>query len=296
VEVAPAAGPGLFRLPRRTGLDGMLRRRGGVLERLVHHGESPVAVRVAQTAGDRVLFGARAPTRAAAAYGIERMRFALGVDEDVRPFLERFAHDPLIGRSLRRRPWLRAGRRPEPFEALAWAICEQLIEYEHAAAIERRMVAALGRRCAGWNAADGALRDLPAATVLAGTAPALLQSFDLSGARALALVRAAREVAGGRVDLYSSDHERAWRRLRAIPGIGRWTVEMLALHGQGRHDQLPAGDLTLLKLVGRMLSGGDPHARAQECQVRELFAPYGDWAGLAAVHMIGAAPGVLGSA
>jgi 3-methyladenine DNA glycosylase/8-oxoguanine DNA glycosylase len=98
------------------------------------------------------------------------------------------------------------------------------------------------------------------------------------------------------VDLYSSDHERAWRRLRAIPGIGRWTVEMLALHGQGRHDQLPAGDLTLLKMVGRMLSGGDPHARAQECQVRELFARYGEWAGLAAVHMIGAAPGALGSA
>ena len=39
---------------------------------------------------------------------------------------------------------------------------------------------------------------------------------------------------------------------------------MLALHGQGRHDQLPAGDVGLLKLVGRTLSGGDPQARAQE--------------------------------
>ena len=163
----------------------MLRRRDGVLERLLHHGELPVVVRVAQTAPDSVLFGARAPTRAAAVYGIERMRFALGVDEDVRPFLARFARDPLIGRSLRRRPWLRVGRRPEPFEALAWAICEQLIEYERAAAIERRVVGALGRRCAGWNAAEGTLRDLPAVAVLAGTAPALLQSFDLAAGRAL---------------------------------------------------------------------------------------------------------------
>ena len=73
-------------------------------------------------------------------------------------------------------------------------------------------------------------------------------------------------------------------RLRAIPGIGSWTVEMLALHGQGRHDQLPAGDLGLLKLVGRLLSGGDPRARAERAQVRELFAPYGEWAGLAAAH------------
>jgi 3-methyladenine DNA glycosylase/8-oxoguanine DNA glycosylase len=282
LEVRPA---GPFRLPAG-GMDGVLRRRGGVLERLLHFEEEPVLVRVAQATPERVLFGARAASRAAALHGIARMRFALGVDEDLRAFHRRFSRDPLIGRSLRRRPWLRVRRRPEPFEALAWAICEQLIEYERAAAIQRRIVAALGRRCVQRDGFDGALRDLPAPAVLAGTAPALLESFDLGHARALALVRAAREVARGRVDLHSADHERGWRRLRAIPGIGSWTVEMLALRGQGRHDQLPAGDLGLLKLVGRLLSGGDPRARAQEIEVRELFAPYGEWAGLAAAHML----------
>ena len=89
------------------------------------------------------------------------------------------------------------------------------------------------------------------------------------------------------MDLHGAEPERGWRRLRAIPGIGAWTVEMLALRGQGRYDQLPAGDLGLLKLVGRILSGGDPRARAEEAQVRELFAPYGEWAGLAAVHAAG---------
>jgi 3-methyladenine DNA glycosylase/8-oxoguanine DNA glycosylase len=268
-------------------MDGVLRRRGSVLERLLHHEQEPVLVRVAQTAPERVLFGARSRTRAAAAHGIARMRFALGVDEDLSVFQRRFARDPLIGRSLRRRPWLRVRRRPEPFEALAWAVCEQLIEYERAAAIERRLVAALGRRSVGWDGSESRLRDLPAPASLARTAPALLQSFDLAGTRALTLVRVAREVASGRVDLHSDDHERAWRRLRAIPGVGPWTVEMLALHGQGRHDQLPAADVGLLKLVGGMLSGGDPRARAHEHQVREFFAPYGEWAGLAATHMIG---------
>jgi 3-methyladenine DNA glycosylase/8-oxoguanine DNA glycosylase len=264
----------------------MLRHRGGTLERLLHLHEEPVVVRVAQASGGEVIFEARAATRDAAAYGIERMRFALAVDDDVRPFVRRFVRDPLIGRSLRRRPWLRAGRRPEPFEALAWAICEQLIDYERAAAIERRMVAALGRRWLAGDGGDGGLRDLPAVSVLAGTAPARLQSFDLGASRALALVGAAREVAHGRIDLHSAEHETGWRRLRAIPGIGSWTVEMLALHGQGRNDQVPAGDLGLLKLAGRLLSGGDPRAVAQEYQVRELFAPYGEWAGLAAVHLL----------
>jgi DNA-3-methyladenine glycosylase II/AraC family transcriptional regulator of adaptative response / DNA-3-methyladenine glycosylase II len=62
---------------------------------------------------------------------------------------------------------------------------------------------------------------------------------------------------------------------------------MMALCGQGRYDQLPAGDLGLLKLVGRRLSGGEERARAQEHEVRAFFAPYGEWAGLAAVHMQG---------
>ena len=44
------------------------------------------------------------------------------------------------------------------------------------------------------------------------------------------------------------------------------------------------GDLGLLKLVGRVLSRGDPRALASEQQVREFFAPYGEWAGLAATH------------
>jgi DNA-3-methyladenine glycosylase II len=275
-------------------MDGVLRRRGGVLERLLHYEEDkPVVVRVAQTAPDTVLFGARARTRTAARYGIERMRFALGVDEDLGAFHRRFANDLLIGPSVRARPWLRVGRRPEPWEALAWAVCEQLVEYERAVEIQRRVVARLGRRRAGWDG-DGAdpcgprdLCDLPTPATLAGTAPALLESFDLAGARALALTRAAREVARGRIDLRGADHERGWRRLRAIPGIGAWTVEMMALRGQGRHDQLPAGDVGLLKLVGRRLSGGDPRARAQEHEVRAFFAGYGEWAGLAAVHMQG---------
>ncbi len=284
-EVKPAAP---FRLPLVGGMDGVLRCRGGVLERLLHHGDQPVHVRVAQTGPDTVLFGARSRGPEAARYGIERMRFALGVDEDLSGFYREFAGDPLIGRSVRARPWLRVRRRPEPFEALAWAICEQLIEFERAAAIQRRIVAAMGPRWDGWKGddCDRPLRDVPSAGTLAGAAPARLESFDLSESRARLLVRMAREVASGRADLHDPDHERAWRRLRTIPGIGPWTVEMLALKGQGRHDQLPAGDLGLLRYVGRRLSGGDPRALAREEDVRSFFEPFGLWRGLAAVHVL----------
>jgi DNA-3-methyladenine glycosylase II len=270
-----------FRLPGG-GPDGVLRRRGqGGIERLLHIDGARAVVRVGQPARDRVVLVAGADSPDVAEEAIARMRFALGVDDDLRPFYERFRFDPLIGRSVRARPHMRLTRRPEPFEALAWAICEQLIDFDRAAAIQRRIVFSLGRRCDTTG-----LRDLPAAATLAATAPALLQSFDLSAGRAVALRRAAGEVASGRADLVGPDHERGWRRLRAIPGIGPWTIEMLALYGQGRYDQIPAGDLGYLRVVGRMATG-DRRAKATEEEVRAFFAPYGAWAGLAGAHLLG---------
>ncbi len=289
VEVRPRW---VFRLPRRGGLDGLARVRGGVLHRLLHAGEEPVLVRVAQLAPDRVLFGAQAESGELAEWGIERMRNALGIDQDLRGFYDRFRSDPLIGISVRANPGLRPAGKPDPFESLAWAICEQLIEFERAAAIERRLVFRLGRRCP-----VSGLRNAPSAATLAAQAPALLASFDLSESRALALVRAAREVASGRVDLDAPDHERGWQRLARIRGIGSWTIQMLGLTGQARLDQLPAGDLAYLKLVGRLRSGGDPWARATEEEVSELFSPYAPWSGLAGLHALragGLATGAMG--
>jgi 3-methyladenine DNA glycosylase/8-oxoguanine DNA glycosylase len=268
------------RLPAGNAPDGVMRCRGGVLERLLHVEGAPAIVRAAQPARDRVVLGAWAADRATGEEAIARMRFALGLDDDLRAFHDRFRFDPLIGPSVRARPWLRVRRRPEPFEALAWAVTEQLIEFGRAAEIQRALVRALGPRCPRTG-----LRDVPSAARVAGAAPAHLQSMDLSAGRAIALVRAAREVARGRVDLHAPDHERGWRRLRAIPGIGPWTIEMLALHGQGRYDQIPAGDLGFLKLVG-YLRTANPFVRAEEGEVREFFAPYGEWAGLAGAHAL----------
>jgi 3-methyladenine DNA glycosylase/8-oxoguanine DNA glycosylase len=283
IEVRREVRPGwMFRLPRRGGPDGLTRSRRGVLHRLLHapSGE-PVFVRVAQPARDRVLFGAQASEVDEAEWGIERMRAALGVDQDLRPFYERFRFDAMIGRSVRDRPELRVWGKPDAFEALAWAICEQLIELQEATAIERRIVAVLGRRCERTG-----LRNSPSAGALAGAAPAQLCSLGLSESRAIALVRVARDVDRGRIRLDSGAPEEGWRRLLAIRGIGPWTVQMLALTGQGRMDQLPAGDLGYLKWVGRLLSGGDPWARATVEEVTELFAPYAPWSGLAGFHAL----------
>jgi 3-methyladenine DNA glycosylase/8-oxoguanine DNA glycosylase len=282
-EVRP---PWCFRLARRRTPDGLTKVRNGVVHRLVPGIEhEPVHVRVAQTAPEAVLIGASARTRASAERAIKRMRFALAVDDDLRPFHERFVHDDLIGPKLRMKRSFRPHRQPDPFIALAWTIIEQKILFSEAAAIARTAVFRLGRR----DDATG-LWFPPDAATLANAGSPLLQSWGLGAPRARALVAAAREVAAGRIDLDpDADHEAAWRRLRTISGIGSWTCEMTAISGQGRYDQVPALDVGLLKLVGR-LATGSPHARAEEDEVRAVFAPYGEWAGLASLVAMSGGP------
>ena len=272
VEVRP---PWPFRL-RGGSPDGVYRRRGDGVQRLVWG----VHAGAVQVAPDRVVFGARAHTREAAELAIERMRFATGVDEDLGEFHAAFRDDELIGRAVRAAPHHRPRRRTCPWEAFMWAVTEQLIAYEDAVVIQRRLIRALGHRCP-----DTGLVDSPPAAVIAAQSPAHLQSFGLTETRAVALRRAAAEVSAGRVDLLDADHERGWRRLLAIPGIGPWTVEMLAVQGQGRHDQIPAGDLGYIKLVGRLLTG-DPRARAEIPDVRAFFERYGRWKALAADYLM----------
>jgi 3-methyladenine DNA glycosylase/8-oxoguanine DNA glycosylase len=254
----------------------VLVRREGALVRLLHVGGEPVVVRVWNGPGC-VRLRAEGRDREAALLAVDRMRFALGTDHDLSEFHARFRRDRLIGPAIRTRPWVRPRRRPEPFEALAWAICEQLIDSGRAGAIQRRIV-----RRHGPRSACGTLRDVPSAEFVAGRSPAELEACGLAGKRAIAMIRAAREVASGRADLMR-EHEEAWRRLRTIPNVGSWTLEMLAFEGQGRDDQLPAGDLAYVKLVGRLAGLG---RRATEDEVRAFFAPYEPFAALAGLYAL----------
>src|SRR6185295_13836603 len=79
VEVRP---PWPFRLGGGS-MDGLTRRRGAALQRLLRIDGEPVLVGMVQPARDRVLFAARGPSKAAADAAIARMRFATGVDDDL---------------------------------------------------------------------------------------------------------------------------------------------------------------------------------------------------------------------
>lgn len=272
--------PWPYRLPRAGKPDGLMRVRGGVVHRLLAADGPPVLVR-AWTSGPGVAIRAEpAPGSEDLASGerlewaLERMRFALGVDIDLSDFHDAFREDSLLGPAIRRRPWIRPRRNPTPWEALAWAITAQLIESGRAAEIQRRMVRRWGPRAAG-------LRDSPSPDAIAACAPAELVACDLTERRALAMRRCAREVAAGRIDLERAEPARS--RLLAIPEIGPWTIQCLGLSGRGDPDELPAGDLAYIKIVGRLAGLG---RRATVEEVEEFFRPYAPYRGLAGTFVI----------
>lgn len=284
LEVRPASP---YRLPRGSD-DRTLRIGDGVATRLLHVEGSPVLVRAWQPASDRVVLraevidpatvtcplGGEAPEPAGKGqleHAIERMRFVLGVDYDLGEFHRRFRRDPLIGPLIRRFPSFRPRRRVWPWEALSAAVIGQLIEAQRAVAIERRIVGRWGPRIGEGREA---LRDVPDAAAIAGRAPAELASMDLAPTRAAALRRVAKVVAAGRCQ---PDSPASDRRLLAIPQIGPWTVQSLALFGRGDMDSLPAGDLGYVKLVGRLAGIG---RRASVAEVEEFYAPYEPYRGL----------------
>lgn len=259
----------------------MLRSGGGVLTRLLHVESWPVVVHAWQRRDGSVALRGTGVERRVPSQALEealrRMRFALGVDDDLRPFYAAFKRDPFLGPAIRRRPWLRPRRRPFAWEALAWAVTEQLIESSRAAGIQRRLVRRWGRTCdwRGRGAERRPLRDVPTPEAVAALAPAELAGCDLSPARSVALVKCAREVTAGRADPADPAGDARFAR---ISEIGPWTLQCLGLFGRGEQDTLPAGDLAYVKLVGLAAGLG---RRAMVSEVEEFYARFEPFRGLA---------------
>ena len=207
------------------------------------------------------------------------MRFALGLDHDLSEFHRAFRRDPLLGPAIRAPPVAAPAAAARALRGAGLG--------DHRAAdrgrTRRRDPAPHGLPLRA-AAAPAGLRDAPVAAALAARAPAELERCDLAPKRAHRDGQGRARGGRGRADL--REHEPAWRRLLRIREIGSWTLEKLALHGQGRDDMLPAGDLAYVKLVGRLAGLG---RRATEPEVREFFAPYAPYQGLAGTYALSGA-------
>ena len=140
-----------------------------------------------------------------------------------------------------------------------------------------RLVARFGQRIVGG--ADGLTHLFPAPAALAA---ANLDGLGLTRAKSATLRALARALCEGVVD-FGAPAEDVTASLEALPGIGAWTAQYVALRALGEPNAFLAADLVLRRMAG---GGGEPlTARALEARA-EAWRP---WRGYAVLHLWAAA-------
>ena len=203
------------------------------------------------------------------------------VDADPLAIGDVLRRDPLLAPLLAARPGLRVPGAWDPFEIAVRAILGQQVSVRGARTLAGRLVAAFGRPIPG-RGADGLTHLFPS--------PAVLAAADLSGigvpsARANAIRALALAVHTKKVELSAprglDDLE---QRLCALPGIGPWTAQYVALRAFGEPDAFPAGDLGLrraLEAAGTSADVAALRARAASWSPFRAYATLHLWNSLA---------------
>lgn len=190
--------------------------------------------------------------------------------------------DSIVGRYVERYRGLRPLAIPDPFEALVWAILGQQINIAFAATLKRRLLERYGQVVQ----VDGrAFRLFPVPELLVDLGVEEMRLLQFSRQKTAYIRELARAVASGSIDLErlrTLPDGRVIEELTRLRGIGLWTAEYLLLRGFGRPDAVPAGDMGLRAILGRLHGLG---RNATEAEVRALVAPWAPWRGYVATYL-----------
>ncbi|MGA8635507.1 MAG: AlkA N-terminal domain-containing protein [Candidatus Dormiibacterota bacterium] len=257
-------------------ISGVEHVEAGVYRRTVTVDGDPGAIEVAMGGPDHLRLIAHLPHWGGLVHVVHQARRIFNLDFEIDRANDLLGRDPLLGGRIASLPGLRVPGTWDPFEVGVRAIIGQQVTVAGAGTIIGRLVARHGMPVAGLGQL-GLTHTFPSAEELAD---ADLTATGLTGARIAAIHNFARAVAASQICLdRSRPLDAQVRSLVAVPGLGPWTANYLALR-MGEADAFPSADLGLRRgvesLTGSAATAGDVGVLA------ERWRP---WRGHAAMHL-----------
>ena len=203
-----------------------------------------------------------------------RLRRLFDLDADPLSFGRHLADAPMLAGPLDARPGIRVPGAWDGFELAVRVVLGQQVTVKGATTLAGRLVDALGEGLPDHLCGSGLTRTFPSPDAVAGYD---LRTIGVPASRAAALRALAEAVSVRNVDLdATADPDATRAQLTAIPGIGSWTAEYIAMRVLRDPDAFPADDLGLRKAVGHGVPASAKELRA----MAEAWRPWRAYAAM----------------
>ncbi|HEX2570054.1 MAG TPA: AlkA N-terminal domain-containing protein [Polyangia bacterium] len=208
---------------------------------------------------------------------VARLRGLFDLDAHPAAICAHLARDPALAPLLERHPGLRVPGAFDGFETAVRGILGQQVSVRAATTLSGRLIERFGEPLETPH--PGLRRLFPRPDVLARASEDDVAGLGMPGARARTVIALARAVAGSELRLdrvgRAGPTDVVRERLQALPGVGDWTAQYIAMRVLGWPDAFPASDLGLRHALGGL------SAREIERQAE----PWRPWRAYAAMHL-----------
>ena len=281
---APYDWPAMLAFLEARAIPGMELVEDGAYARVIELDGALGSVRVTQARGEDALVAAvRFPRLSSLPTVIARLRRVFDLAADPQAINAHLARDPALAPLVAARPGLRAPGGWDGFELAVRAILGQQVTVAAAIGLAGKLVAAYGEPASPLVTGDPRLTH---AFPRPGRIAAEVPELGMPGARARALsALAAAVVEDPNLLGLNRSLEAAVERLKALPGVGEWTAQYIALRGMREPDAFPAADVGLMRALADE-AGVRPDAAALLDRA-EAWRP---WRAYAAQHLWAASP------
>jgi AraC family transcriptional regulator, regulatory protein of adaptative response / DNA-3-methyladenine glycosylase II len=210
------------------------------------------------------------------AMAISRCRRLLDLDADPVAVCDQLREDDVLARLVDKAPGRRIPRTVDAEEFAIRAVIGQQVSTAAARTHAARLAMRYGEPID--DPGGGLTRLFPDMTALAQADQETVLAMPQTRKRTVIALAAA--IAAGDVDLAAgADWQVARTQLAAVPGLGPWTIEVIALRGLGDPDAFPATDLGVRQAARALGLPGSPAALIKRA---ELWRP---WRGYAVQYL-----------